>query len=43
MNENQLTIVTEYKFDKLLIQKTDSICNNCYRDYLKRYFHTFEY
>ena len=43
MNENQLTIVKEYEFDKPLIQKIDSIIDNCYRDCHKKYFHTFEY
>ena len=43
MNENQLTIVKEYEFDKLLIQKIDSIIDNCYRDCHKKCFHTFEY
>ena len=32
MNENQLTIVKDYEFDKPLIHKLDSIFDNCYRD-----------
>ena len=43
MNENQLTIVKEYEFDKPLIQKIDSILDNCYRDRHDNYFHTFKY
>ena len=42
MNENQLTIVKEYEFDKPLIQKIDSIIDNCYRDCYSKYYHTFE-
>ena len=43
MNENQLTIVKEYEFDKPLIQKIDSIIDKGFRDCHKKYFHTFEY
>ena len=43
MNENQLAIVKEYEFDKPLIQKIDSIIDNCYRDCHKKYFHTFDH
>ena len=43
MNENQLTIVKEQKFDKPLIQKFDSLFDNWDRDCHKKYFHTFEY
>ena len=43
MNQNQLTVVKEYEFDNPLIQNIDSIINQCYRDCLKKYFHTFEY
>ena len=43
MNENQLTIVKEYEFDKPPIQKIDSIIDNCYRDCHNKYFHTFEF
>ena len=43
MNENQSTIVKENEFDKKLIQKIDSIIDNCYRDCHKNYFQTFEY
>ena len=43
MNENQFTTVKEYEFDKPLIQKIDSIFDNCYRDCYSKYFHAFEY
>ena len=32
MNKNQLTIVKEYKFDKPLIQKIESLIDNSIRD-----------
>ena len=38
MNENQLTLVKEYEFDKPLLQKIDSIIDNCYRDCHKKIF-----
>ena len=41
MNENQLTIVKEYEFHKLLIHKLDSIIDNCFRECHNKYFHTF--
>ena len=40
MNENQLTV--EYEFDKPLIQKIDSIIDNCVRENNNKYFHTFD-
>ena len=43
MNENQLTIVEEYKFDKSLIQKVDFIIDIFYRDCHNKYSHRFEY
>ena len=43
MNENQLTIVKEYEFDNPLIQKIDSIIDNCIRDCHYIYFHTFDH
>ena len=43
MNENQLTLVKEYEFDKPLIRKIESIIDNCIRDCHNKYFHTFEY
>ena len=43
INENQLAIVKEYEFDKPFIHKIHSIIDNCYRDCLNKYFHSFEY
>ena len=40
MNENELTIVKEYKFDNPLIQKIDSLIDNSIRDCHNKYFHT---
>ena len=41
MNEN--IIVKEYKYIKPLIQKIDSIIDNCIRDCHNKYFHTFDH
>ena len=43
MNENQLTIFKENEFDNPLIQKIDSIINECVRDCHYKYFHTFDH
>ena len=43
MNENELYVVKEYKFDNPLITKIDSIIDGCYRDCHSKYFHTFKY
>ena len=43
MNENELYVVKEYKFDNPLITKIDSIIDGCYRDCHNRFFHTFKY
>ena len=43
MNENEIYVVKEYKFDNPLITKIDSIIDNCYRDCHNNYFHTFKY
>ena len=43
MNENDLYIVKEYKFDYPLFHKIDSIIDGCYRDCHNKYFHTFKY
>ena len=43
MNENQLTIVKEYDFDKPPIQKIDSLIDNSKTDCHNRYFHTFDH
>ena len=32
MNENEIYVVKDYKFDNRLITKIDSIINICYRD-----------
>ena len=42
-NENELTVVKEYKFDNPLIQNIDCIIDKCYKDCHYKYFHTFEY
>ena len=41
MNEN--VIVKEYEFIKSLIQKIDSIIDNCITDCHDKYFHTFDH
>ena len=43
MNENELYVVKEYKFDNPLITKIDSIIDGCYRDCHNKFFHTFKY
>ena len=43
MNENELYVVKEFKFDNPLFHKIDSIIDGCYRDCHNKYFHTFEY
>ena len=43
MDENQIYIVKEHKFDNPLITETDSIIDNCYRDCHREYLHTFKY
>ena len=43
MNDNQLTVVKEYKFDNPLIQKIDSIFDNSVRDCHNKYFPTFDH
>ena len=43
MNEKELYVVKEYKFDNPLITKIDSILDGCYRDCHNKYFHTFKY
>ena len=42
MNKKQLTIVKEYKFDKPLIEKIDSLIDISIRDCHHKYFHTFD-
>ena len=43
MNENELYVVKEYKFDNPLITKIDSITDSCYRDCHIKHFHKFKY
>ena len=43
INENELTVVKEYKINNPLIQNIDSIIDKCYRDCHNNYYHTFEY
>ena len=43
MNENELYVVEEYKFDNPLITKIDSILDSCYRDCHNKNFHKFKY
>ena len=43
MNENELYVVKEYKFDNPLFHKLDSIIDSCYRDCHSKFFHTFKY
>ena len=38
MNENEIYIVKEYKFDNPLITKIDSPIDSCYRDCHKNIF-----
>ena len=42
MNENELYVVKEYKFDNALFQKVDSLIDNSIRDFHQNYFHTFD-
>ena len=43
MNKNQLTFVKAYEFDNPLIQKINSIIDDCIRDCQYKYFHTFHH
>ena len=43
MNESELYVVKEIKFDKPLITKINSIKDSCYRDWHNKYFHNFKY
>ena len=40
---NENVIVKEYEFDKPLINKIDSIIDNCYTNCHNNYFHTFDH
>ena len=39
MNENELYVVKEYKFDNPSITKIDSVIDSCYRDCHNKHFH----
>ena len=43
MNENQLTIVKEYKFNNPIITEIDSMLDKCFRDCHYNYFHKFKF
>ena len=43
MNENELYVVKEYKYNNPIITRTASIIGECYRDCHNRYFHTLKY
>ena len=43
MDENQLTIVKQYKFDNPPVTNIDSIIDNSIRDCHHKYFHTFDH
>ena len=43
MNENELYVVKEYKFDNPIITEIDSIIDKCFRDCHNSYFHNFKY
>ena len=41
MNENELYLLNEYKFDNPFITGKDSISDNCFKDCHNNYFHKF--
>ena len=43
MNENELYVVKEHKFDNPPIQNINSIISEWYRDCHHKYFHTFDF
>ena len=43
MNENELYIVKENKFDHPLLTEINSLINKCFRDCYNNYFHKFKY
>ena len=43
MNENELYVVKEYKFENPVIAKIDSIIDSCHRDCHNKFFHTLKY
>ena len=42
MNENELYLVKQYKFDNPTITEIDSILVKCFRDCHDKYFHKFK-
>ena len=43
MNENEIYVVKEYKFDNPLITEIDSIIDKLFKDCSNNYFHNFKY
>ena len=43
MDENELYIVEEYKFDNPLFTEIDSIIDKCFRDCHNSFFHNFKH
>ena len=43
MNENEIYVVKEHKFDNPIITEIDSIIDKCFRDCHNSYFHNFKY
>ena len=43
MNENELYVVKDYKFDNPLTAKIDSVKDKCFRHCYNNYFHNFKY
>ena len=43
MNENELYVVKEHRFNIPLITDVDSIMNSCFKDCHNTYFHNFNY
>ena len=43
MNQNELYVVKEYKFDNPIVTEIDSITENCFRDCHINFFLNFKY
>ena len=43
MNENDIHVVKEYKFDEPINTEMDSIIDKCFRDCHNSYFQNFKY
>ena len=43
MNESDIYVVKEYKFDNPNIINIDSIIDSCFEDCHNKYFHNFKY